>query len=145
VALPNRVALTLSAIFGGAAAGAAVATFGVWLANWMNLNGKTTFGDPRNVFVAGMVLGIVTTLALAWSMSSSLLETWRRAAIAVTASFGTFAAGMGAYFLSILTIMMMTPAAQAILPGMFVLCVIIAFACFRVSQRHRGSAPARAA
>jgi hypothetical protein len=144
MAQSNRVAIALSSIFAGAAGGGAVATVCVWIANWMNLNGKTTFGDPSNVVFGGVGLGIILAFWRAWTMSGGLGETWRRAAIAVTACFGALAAGMGSYPLSQLSIMLFTPTAQLIVPGYFLLLVIIYVVAWRVGQRQYQIAPAPA-
>lgn len=136
MAQPNRVALALASIFGAAAGGSAIGTVGIWVANWMNLNGMRTFGDPRNVVFAGVGLGIVIAIWLGWSMSAGLSETWRRAAIGVTAGFGALVGGMGAYPLSMLSIMMMSATAQLILPGYLLLLIIIWAVCARVARRQ---------
>ena len=142
MAQPNRVALALASIIGGAAGGAAIGTVGNYVANWMNLNGKTWFGDPRNVVFGGVGIGIVVGIYLGWSMSEGLHETWRRAAIGFTAGVGALLGGMGAFPLSMLSIMMMSRMAQLIVPGYFVLLVVIWVVCARVARRQRQLAAA---
>jgi hypothetical protein len=147
MAQPNRVALALASIFGGAAGGAAIGTVGTYLANWMNLNGKMWFGDPRNVVFGGVGIGIAVAIYLGWSMSEGLHETWRRAAIGFTAGVGALVGGMGAFPLSMLSIMMMSQMAQLIVPGYFALMVVIWVVCTRIArkQRHLAAAPPVAA
>jgi hypothetical protein len=137
MAQPSRVAIALTSLFGGASAGVAIGTIAAWLANWMNLNGKTTFGDPRNVYVAGVVFGILVAAFLSWNMSSGLDETWRRAAISFTACAGALGGGLGAYGLSLFSIMMFNPLAQYFVPAYFILFVVIFIVSWRASHRQR--------
>ena len=70
--------MVLGSIFAGAAAGAASTTAGVWALNWLK-------GDA---VLVGNGVGLLLALVVAWTCSAGLEETWRRAAIAVVASFG---------------------------------------------------------
>ena len=141
---PNRVALALSAIFGGAAAGGAVGTVGVWIANWMAMNGMTPLGDPANVVFLGNGLGLLLGLYLGWGLSAGLEETWRRAAIGVTAAFGAVAAGMAAYPLAILSLILTSQLAQLLVPGYFVVMVVIWYVSIRVARRQHQAVAAAA-
>ena len=141
---PNRVALALSAIFGGAGAGAAVGTVGVWVANWMDMNQMSPLGDPANVVFLGNWLGLLLGLYLGWRLSAGLIETWRRAAISVTAAFGAIAAGMAAYPVAILSMMMMSQLAQLLVPGYFVVMVVIWYVSMRVARRQHQAVTAAA-
>ncbi|MBI4502134.1 MAG: hypothetical protein HY700_13355 [Gemmatimonadetes bacterium] len=133
---PNRVALTLGSIFAGAAAGAAVVAAGVWTGNWLMMNGKMTLGDPRNAVFLGGAVGLLLALFVGWTCSAGLEETWRRAAIAVVATFGAVAAGGASYLLSVYSLMMMSRIAQLLVPGYLVLLAIIAIVAARVARRH---------
>jgi hypothetical protein len=144
MAQPSRVAIALSSLMGGASAGVAIGTVAAWTANWLNMNGKTTFGDPRNVYVAGVVFGILVAAFLSWTMSAGLEETWRRAAICFTACAGALGGGLGAYGLSLLAIMTFSEIAQYYVPAYFVLFVVIFVVSWRVNRRQRqmmGGAP----
>src|SRR5437868_2143632 len=84
-----RVLLALGSVFAGAAAGAASTTAGVWALNWLQ-------GDA---VLMGSGMGLLLALIVSWICSAGLEETWRRAAIAVVASFGAMAAGITSYLL----------------------------------------------
>jgi hypothetical protein len=140
---PNRVAIALSSIFAGAAAGAAVATFCVWL-SWRGWSFLGVFGDPRNiVFAANFVLSPLTAFVLCWRLSPAIDETWRRAAMAVTSAFGAFAAGWAAFPISMLSLMMANPIlSNGLMPGYFLLMVVILVVALRIARRHRQPAGA---
>ena len=142
MAQPNRVVIALSALMGGASAGVAIGTVAAWAANWMNMNGKTWFGDPRNAFVTGVVFAILVAAFLSWTMSLGLEETWRRAAISFTAGVGALGGSLGAYGLGLLPFMLpsvfmtLGEFSQYLVPVYLVLSVIIFVVCWRVNHRQ---------
>ena len=133
MAQPSPVAIALSSLMGGASAGGVIGTAGAWTWNWMNLNGKTAFGDPRNVYLAGVVFGILVAAFLSWTMSFGLEETWRRAAISFTAAVG----GLGGSLVSLLAIMTFSAIAQYYVLVYLIMFVVIFVVSWRVSQRQR--------
>jgi hypothetical protein len=137
MALPQRAAIALWSILAGAAGGAAIGTIGTWCANWMVMNGFMKFGDPRNTYFAGVGLGIVVALALGWTLSAGVGETWRRAAIAVTAFFGAIAGSGGAYLIGVFSLMAMSMTAQYYLPAYLALMIVIFVVAFRMAARRR--------
>lgn len=142
---PNRVVIALSAIFAGAAAGTAVATFCVWI-SWRGWSFLSVVGDPSNIVFAGnFVLGPVTAFMVTWARSVGIDETWRRAALSVTAAMGALGAGFGAFGVSMMAMMIVSPVvSNALVPGYFVVAVAVAYLAMRVSRKHRvgGQTPA---
>src|SRR5262245_35041047 len=97
--------LAFSSIIGGAAAGTALSTLFVWLSlrEWKALS---SLADPRSISFAGTILGPVAALVICWTLSRGIAETWRRMAMAVTASFGALAAGGIAVVVGIWAVML---------------------------------------
>lgn len=116
-----RVLLALGSIVAGAAAGAASTTAGVWAANWL----------MREAALVGNGLGLLIALVVSWICSTGLEETWRRAAIAVVASFGAMAAGVTSYLLDT------SAAARLTVPAYLVFLIIISVAAARITSRQR--------
>ena len=143
MAQPSRVAIALTSIMGGASAGVAVGTVGAWAATWLNMNAKTWFGDPRNVFVVGVVFGILVAASLSWTMSFGLEETWRRAAIAFTACAGALAGSFGAYGMNLLpfmlpsVFMLLGEFSQYLVYFYFIVFVVIFVVSWRINHRQR--------
>ena len=140
---PNRVAIALSTIIGTAAAGAAVATVFVWL-SWRGWGFLSVFGDPRNlVFAGNFFFAPVTAFLMAWPRLVSIDETWRRAAMSVTAAFGALGGAWGAFPVSMAAMMTMNAfVSNALVPGYFAVCAVVAFVALRMSSRHRAAAVA---
>lgn len=141
---PNRVMIALSAIFAGAAAGTAVSTACVWV-SWRGWSFLSVFGDPANIVFAGnFLLGPVTAFLVTWPRSVGIEETWRRAAMSVTAGIGALAAGFGAFGVSMTAMMIMNPVvSNSLVPAYFVLAAAVAYFAMRVSRKHRaGGQPA---
>ena len=124
-----RVLLVLGSIFAGAAAGAASTTAGVWALNWLK-------GDA---VLVGNGVGLLLALVVAWTCSAGLEETWRRAAIAVVASFGAMAAGITSYLLGTSSM------ASVAVPAYFVLLVTVSVTAARITHRQRQALAATAA
>jgi hypothetical protein len=135
---PNRVAIGLSAIFGGAAAGAAVATVLVWV-SWKSWGWLSIFGDPRNIIFAGnFVLAPLTAFLVAWRYADGIDETWRRTAMAFTAAMGAFAGAWAAFPVSMLALMMSSPfLSMSLVPAYFLIMLLVWYACSRGQKRQR--------
>jgi hypothetical protein len=70
------------------------------------------------------------------------VETWRRAAISVTAAMGTVGATGGAYLVAIYSMMMMMQygsLAQLFLPGYFLVLVAVWAAAMAIGRRSRAA------
>ena len=135
---PNRVAHVLCTILAAASGGAAVATIFVWL-SWTGWPFLAVFGDPRNlVFAGNFVLGPLVGGLLGWSLSRGVTETWRRAAITVTGIFGAFGGAWAAFPISMFALMVTSQfLTTALVPGYFLLNVIIFVFTFRIARRQR--------
>jgi hypothetical protein len=140
---PNRVAIALSTMIAGAAAGTAVATVFVWL-SWRGWGFLSVFGDPRNlVFAGNFVFAPVTAFLIAWPRLMSIDETWRRAAMSVTAAFGALGGAWGAFGASMMAMFTMSPLiSNGLVPGYLAVAALVAFVALRISRKHRAAAGA---
>jgi hypothetical protein len=140
---PSRVALALSSIFAGTAGGAAVSTIFVWL-SWRGWPFLSVFGDPRNLVFAGNILAPIVALVVSWRLSPLIEETWRRAAMAVTAAAGAFAAGWAAFGVSMYSMMVSSPfLTEGLVPAYFLVMAVIWYVSLRVARKQQqlGGAP----
>jgi len=133
MSLPKPVAIALSSIFAGAGAGGAVAALFAWVA-WQQFQFLSVFGDPANTVFLGWAVGAIAAFALSWRLSSSITETWRRAAMAVTAALGAVGAGGGAQGIGMASMMSMSPLANYMLPGY---CLVLAAVGFFAKKMNR--------
>ncbi len=139
---PSRLAITLSSIFAGAAAGAAVSTCFVWL-SWREWSFLHVFGDPRNIVFAGSIVGPIVGLIITWRLSSRIDETWRRAATTVTGGFGAFGGGAAAFPISMYSMMVMNPfVSEGLLPAYFVVMAVVCFMALRVARNQHAAGAA---
>jgi hypothetical protein len=144
---PNRLMIALTAIFAGAATGGAVANCFVWAA-WQGMGGTPAFqfltliGDFSNTVFVGWGLGAVIAFVITWRLSTQIVETWRRAAMGVTAGLGTVGAGGGGQGIGMASMMSMSPLTTYWLPAYILLFVVIAVLAFRFNAKYRNAVPA---
>jgi CHASE2 domain-containing sensor protein len=82
--------------------------------------------------MVGTGTGLILSWLLAWSLSGGL-ETWRRAAIGVTAGFGSLATST----LALLSLMVSSRLVSVLIPACLALLLVICYACIRVARRNR--------
>jgi hypothetical protein len=116
-----RVLLVLGSVIAGAAAGGASTTAGVWASTWFS----------RDAVLLGNGIGVLLAPLLAWTCSTGLEETWRRAAVAVVASFGAMAAGIASYLLGTSSL------GGFAVPVYFAVLVSVSVGAARITRRQR--------
>jgi len=135
---PNRVAIALTSILAGAGAGGAVAGAFVWAA-WQQWAFLSVLGDLANTVFLGWGVGFAVAAYLCWRLSPAIGETWRRAAMAVTAGMGTVGAGGGAHLVGMESQMTLSWVAGFMLPVYVCLFVAMAVVALRFNRKYQGA------
>jgi hypothetical protein len=136
---PNRVMIALTSIVAGAAGGGAIAAAFVWAA-WQQWQFLNVFGDLANTVFIGWGIGAIVAFALSWRTSGPIIETWRRAAMGVTAGMGAVGCGGAGQGIAMASMMSMSSLANYWTPGLVVLLALIAAVAFVVNRKHRAAA-----
>lgn len=135
---PNRVMIALTSIFTGVGAGGAVTGVANWVA-WQGWSIGQVLGDPANLVFLSWVIGAGLSGYLCWRQSPAITETWRRAAMAVTAGMGAVGAGGLAHLVGMESQMTVGWLGTVMLPAYVLVLVAIGVISSRMNQKHRSA------
>lgn len=138
MAEPNRVMIALTSIFTGVGAGGAVTGAANWVA-WQGWSILSVLGDPANTVFLSWAIGAGLSGYLCWRQSPAIAETWRRAAMAVTAGMGAIGAGGLAHLVGMESQMTASWVGTVMLPAYVLLLVAVAVFAWWMNQKYRSA------